>query len=1028
MAYSIRLWSRVAIALLTLSTFGPSQTQSPQRSPTGDEASLRALVDRYFAAFAKKDLDGLMGMWSAGSSEIESRRKAMQELFAAVEKIELRNVAIRQLEIEGALARVVVSVETAALDAKTGRAAEGFGRMDRAFHLIKEGDVWRVRREMPSGEGLAVAIAAAKTDEERQQLLAADKRLITWDLRDALDGAATRQRLEGSFGGAISTARVERQVAQEVGDKLGIAIADRSIAICYAELGDYRAALESFQGTLAVAEEMGNKVQIAATLNNIGILYRRQGNYTRAMQFFQKAQAMQEALHYTRAVAQTMNNIGNIYLSQSNYDLAMDCFQKSLALKEQLADRSTIGTAFENLASAYEWKSDHARAAEYGRKALAAFEQVGDKLGVARSLDNLATASATQGDYATATEDYRKSLELSQSIGSKPQMAETLGNIALLNCKKGDYQEALLFAERAESIAKDEGLREELRNALTVLGEAHRALNQPEQARAAFDEAIATIESIRSDVAGGEEEQSRFFQNRRSPYLDIVDLLVSHNKSDEALAYAERSKARALLDVLRSGRARITKAMTAVEQGQERSIDGKLFSLNSQIARERSKPRPDAARVSVLEDELQTARFERERFVGGLYANHPELKVRRGNIETLTIEEALRLLPNESSALLEYVVTEDKTFLFVLSSERAPSANHENIARSSSPRSAAVRTPVLKVYTIAIKQRDLAERAEAFRRQLGQRDFRFSKSAMELYDLLLRPAREQLQDKNLLIIVPDDALWQFPFQALKPSENRFLLEASAISYAPSLSVLREMLELKQEKRNEGLSLSGLLAMGNPALNAARDLKVVSRDDKLEPLPEAEKEVRALSQLYRNDRSEVFIGVDAREDRLKAEAGKFGILHLATHGLLDDASPMYSHLVLSQSEGDTNEDGLLEVWEVMNLDLKADLVVLSACETARGRVAAGEGVIGLSWALFVAGCPTAVVSQWKVDSASATELMLEFHKRLRRTQHAMGGPMNAAASLRNAALKLMRAPKYRHPFYWAGFVVVGAGFK
>src|SRR6185295_5222363 len=113
------------------------------------------------------------------------------------------------------------------------------------------------------------------------------------------------------------------------------------------------------------------------------------------------------------------------------------------------------------------------------------------------------------------------------------------------------------------------------------------------------------------------------------------------------------------------------------------------------------------------------------------------------------------------------------------------------------------------------------------------------------------------------------------------------------------------------------------------------------------------------------RSEVFVGPDAREDRVKAEAGSFAVLHLATHGVLNDSSPMYSHLVFSQAEGSATEDGLLETWEIMNLDLKARLVVLSACETARGRVTAGEGMIGLAWALFVAGCPTAVVSQWKV---------------------------------------------------------------
>jgi CHAT domain-containing protein len=126
--------------------------------------------------------------------------------------------------------------------------------------------------------------------------------------------------------------------------------------------------------------------------------------------------------------------------------------------------------------------------------------------------------------------------------------------------------------------------------------------------------------------------------------------------------------------------------------------------------------------------------------------------------------------------------------------------------------------------------------------------------------------------------------------------------------------------------------------------------------------------------------------------------------------------MYSHVVLAQS-GDQKEDGLLEAWEIMQMDLQADLAVLSACETARGRIGAGEGVIGLSWALFVAGCPTTVVSQWKVESSSTTELMLAFHRNLQ-----LGA--NKSEALRQAALKLMNDKRYNHPFYWAGFIVVG----
>ncbi|HEX8294646.1 MAG TPA: CHAT domain-containing protein, partial [Pyrinomonadaceae bacterium] len=218
----------------------------------------------------------------------------------------------------------------------------------------------------------------------------------------------------------------------------------------------------------------------------------------------------------------------------------------------------------------------------------------------------------------------------------------------------------------------------------------------------------------------------------------------------------------------------------------------------------------------------------------------------------------------------------------------------------------------------------------------------------------------------------------------------------------------------------------LLALGNPTTGNEGEGRAASalRGGKLDPLPEAEQEVRALGRLYGASRSKVYTGAEAREDRFKSEAGRAGILHFAAHGLVNNASPMYSHLALAG--GGAGEDGLLEAWELTRLELKADLAVLSACETARGRTAAGEGMIGLSWAMFIAGVPSIVVSQWKVESAGTRELMVNFHRGLITAQG--GGRVRQAKSeaLRQAALKLMRNPETSHPFYWAGFVLVGEG--
>jgi CHAT domain-containing protein len=187
-------------------------------------------------------------------------------------------------------------------------------------------------------------------------------------------------------------------------------------------------------------------------------------------------------------------------------------------------------------------------------------------------------------------------------------------------------------------------------------------------------------------------------------------------------------------------------------------------------------------------------------------------------------------------------------------------------------------------------------------------------------------------------------------------------------------------------------------------------------DALLPLPEAEAQVRAIARLYDPGTTAVRVGGEARESWLKAEASHYRILHLATHGRLDDTSPLYSQLVLATPAAGENDDGLLEAREILDLRLHADLAVLSACETGRGQAGAGEGLIGMSWAFFVAGCPATVASQWKVEAASTTRLMLAFHREL-QAKH------TAAEALRLAALAQLRHHE-RHPFYWAGFVAMG----
>jgi CHAT domain-containing protein len=254
-------------------------------------------------------------------------------------------------------------------------------------------------------------------------------------------------------------------------------------------------------------------------------------------------------------------------------------------------------------------------------------------------------------------------------------------------------------------------------------------------------------------------------------------------------------------------------------------------------------------------------------------------------------------------------------------------------------------------------------------------------------------------------------LWNLPFQALMTASGHYLIEDHALYCSPSLNVLREM---NRTERTNYTRQAALLAFANPVIG-----KDEQRNEDSCPLPEAEKEATSIFKVFDPVNGKVFIGHEASEKTFKALAPTYSLIHLATHGVIDNRQPLYSHLLLTKTEGDPENDGLLEAREIMNMNLNADLAVLSACETANGKIAPGEGVIGMSWAFFISGARSILVSQWKVNSSSTSRLMTNFYP-----AYVAGEPDAKARALRKATLELMKETSYHHPFYWASFVLVG----
>lgn len=982
---------RVGLFILFVSTL--PLTVSAQ---TADEVAIQKLLLDGYRAYAKRDATALFGLFSERSPYLPGFKLYFQQEFIRNEKTKIESMKVnllRKIEFENDRATARVYTEIRAIYTDTGRPAEGFGDTDHTLRLVKEDGVWKVWQFVDTAEGLTADLLAAKTEDEIAEILKERGAPITGGLLQGLKNQAESLLEEkGNYTQAATIYNIILKISKQINSPLGIANALVGLGDVYAAQGDFIRAADNYQTVMKLAEELGSKEGIAAISVKLGNIHYHQGNFTQAMEYYRRSAQGYEELGSKVNIAYPLFSIGNAYFGQGDYTQALD----------------------------------------YLRRSLKIYEQIFDKAGTAYLLNKIGDVYAAQGDYPQAIDYYQRSLRLQEELGNKAQIAYSLNGTGKVRYMQGSYAEAAELSSRAVDLCKETYTPEILWQALTSLGSARRALNQMDAARETFSEAIAVIEKLREHATGSEEDRQRFLEGRTAPYNAMVDLLIAQNNLTEAFTYAERAKGRTLLDVLRHGRVDISEALTVEEREQEMRLNAALMALNTQLKRENLLPRSDKTRLSDLEAHLKKARFEYEAFQTRAFAAHPQLKVQRGEIEPLTIGEVGELIPDNVTALLEYVVTEEKTYLFVLTKGGGGGQGNPSGVE-------------VKVHQINTKAQALAHRVLEFRQRLAANSADFREPAQQLYDLLLRPAQKALEGKTTICIVPAGPLWELPFQALQPSQSRYLIEETSLFYVHSLSILREMKRKEALTRvrppvgaeeaggavvikdgAEELPSQTLLAFGNPSLNInlLAQAKSLYRDLPLNPLPEAEREVRSLGEIYGQRTSKVLTGAAAQEAIVKTEAGRYQILHFATHGTLDNDNPLYSRLLLASST-DT-EDGFLEAREILKLKLHADLAVLSACQTARGHVSAGEGLIGLSWAFFIAGTPTTVASQWKVDSASTSRLMVDFHRYLSAQESPRRQGTNKAEALRRASLKLLSDPKYNHPFYWAGFVVVGKG--
>jgi len=771
-----------------------------------------------------------------------------------------------------------------------------------------------------------------------------------------------------------------------VGDKRGEAKVVNNLGNSYYATGQPQKAMASYEHALPIFRDVGDKNGEADALNNIGNVYQATGQLQKSLAFYEQALPVYRAVGSKGGEASASDNIGNIYRRTQQPQKAMASFEQALPIYRAVGDKHGEAVTLNNIGAVCRESGQPGKALKYYDLALPLYRTIGDKSGEAHALNNLGNSYADTGQPQRALDYYAQAQKIFQATADTSREAATLINIGLTYQNTGQPKKAMAFYLRG--------------------------LNQ--------------LEKYRGEIGTDSEAKEHFLASLTGDYHRYIALLLEQGQLAESFAWTQKVKARVVLDLLKQARIDLDHDLSTVDHEHLADLRADIARLNKeQIAEGLHSPEKATQQFQKLGIQLAKAQDDMEGFRSALYRKYPGLANREAAV-TLSQSDLPRLLPADT-ALLEYVTLRvnagkkqvDRTLLYVGTMENG--------------------RPKLSVIRIAISKELLAEKCEDFRGACADKALRsYRGKAEELYRLLIAPAAKLIAGKKRLLFCPDEALWALPFQALVSGTGQHLWERYELAFAYSAT---GALAARTAKRSPGRirPAQSLLVIANPDFGDAsrfntagrgtdrpltmpsRALDMPSRDlygverGGITPLPGTHNEAQGLHTLY--PEATVLEGKEAQEATVKSQMSHYRYLHFATHGLFNNAVPMLSSIVLAQPEKESPEDGFLTAGELFEMKLSAELVTLSACETARGEVRTSEGIVGLTWALFAAGVPSAVVSQWKVDDTSTPQLMGAFYSGMKRGE-------GKAGALRKASLKLLHDGSHSHPYYWAPFVLVG----
>lgn len=751
-----------------------------------------------------------------------------------------------------------------------------------------------------------------------------------------------------------------------------------NMGLYYQKTENYSKALFHYGKALDIAVDLKSEIDESACLNNIGILYRRIGNFTRSLEYLKRALSLDTKLENPIYVSQDMNNIGTTF-----------------RLRSMLTDKTTLME----------------EALHYYLESLNIARISGDTKTEIEVLNNIGVVYSTLKDFDRALKYFHLSVSLTEKFTYLEAHCMILNNIAKV------YLEIRVFkeAEKLYKLAIDLGL---LLGRGYILWEAYYGLGlcyEQEQkmtrALESYTASLKYIDRIRSRISL-DSFKAGFVRDKIKVYESLISLLYrSGQKSDlgfntqEIFQIIEKAKARAFLESLGESRADLVKQLSPELDQKERRITSEISFCVQRL----SEPDLPQGQRQKLNEKLCDAEERYVLLLSWIRAENPNV-MSLVSPEPIQLERVQRDLLDDQSAVVEYFLGERESYGLVITKTRT------------------------HLFTLPSREK-IGESLRAYLKILSdppQGKFNGILAANRLYDSLFSPLEEAITPSiENVIIIPDGILYYLPFETLKtppgkgPHEEQYLVEQFKISYAPSCSSLLFLLERTQP----GFSTPSILVFGNPVLNVDnKKKKSISRPKALidelyagqgfdlSPLPFSRKEARNIVKFFPKENRVMYLNEKANEAFIKKlSLTDYQVIHFACHGLLDEKFPFRSSLVLSRGKKG-EEDGFLQVREIYNLKMNAELIVLSACQTGKGKLERGEGILGLPRIFFYTGAQSVLTSLWRIHDKSTSKFMNFFYEYLFQGY-------SKAQALRLAKLKMMRS-RFSHPHYWAAFVLNG----